>query len=180
MRGKKTGSWLCLESAEHFLKLQWHTSDEWRRENIENDSRENICCCGWSASQIPRMKAGHICSAVLLPSADSVPAGVYLFVKVTMSEICKLFVPLVVCCSVWVHKCMHVICMGVSVCGLWSRVYPGKSKSICFPRIKMPETRKKEGFCSKRGRGTRKSQTHAAITPNLSSCCLSCFQMFTN
>lgn len=37
----------------------------------------------------------------------------------------------------------------------------------------MPETRKKEIFCSKRGRRGRKSQTHALTTPNLPPCCLS-------
>lgn len=83
------------------------------RENREDDSRGNICCCGWSATQIPRMRAGHICAAVRLPSPECtyecVPAGVCLFVKVTMPALCKLFVPLVVYHSVYV--CIYSTCI---------------------------------------------------------------------
>lgn len=46
---------------------------------------------------------------------ECVPAGVYLFVKVTMPVLCKLFVPLVVCYSMYVCVYMHA-CMGVCVC----------------------------------------------------------------
>lgn len=68
-----------------------------------------------------------------------------------------------------VYTCMHAWAF-VCVCA-W--VYPGRSKSICLSRIKMPETRKKERFCSKREWGRKESQTDALITPKLSPCCLS-------
>lgn len=78
---------------------------------------------------------------------ECVPAGVCLFVKVTMPSLCKLFALLVV---------YHFIYVCIQYMHAWALEFvfdwaciQGEAKSICLSRIKMPETRKEERSCSK-------------------------------
>ena len=91
------------------------------------------------------MRAGHICAAVLLPSAES--TSVCPLESICLSKSLCLHSVSYLCLwlCITLYMCVYTVhvCTSVHVC-VWLSGYPGRSKSICLSRIKMPETRKKE------------------------------------